>query len=158
MPRLIVATFDTQFAAASATDKLLSHGMQRSHVVACVNESVGNSAASASSPTSVISPINPSGRREDQRTSEIRSPSHLPGPAQFGHTVLTVTLDDDVPADDVWYLMELVGAKSIEMLDGNAPTEDPMMWPVHGKGSAIDVGRAISAARGGEPLGSRSRR
>ncbi|WP_266171181.1 hypothetical protein [Dyella subtropica] len=157
MPNLIVAKFDTQFAAASAEGKLLSRGMQRAHVTTCVDESVGNSAASSSAPTSVVSSISHQGHREHQKVSELRSPSSLPGPAQMGHAVVTVELDDEMSADDVRHLLELVGARSIELLDMKAPTENPLLCPEHGTSASVDVERAICATRGSESLGPHSR-
>ncbi|ULU23390.1 hypothetical protein DYST_00286 [Dyella terrae] len=157
MSNLIVAKFDSQFAAASVINKLLARGMRHAHVMACVDESVGNSAASSSAPTSVVSNISHQGHREGQKASELRSPSHLPEPTQMGHTVVTVELNDEMPVDDVRHLMELVGAASIELLDASSPTENPLMWPDYGTGSAVDVERAICATRGSGALGSHSR-
>ncbi|WP_445147027.1 hypothetical protein [Dyella sp. Tek66A03] len=157
MPNLIVAKFDSQFAAASVVDKLLSRGLQRAHVVTCVDESVGNSAASASAPTSVVSRISHQGHRENQKLLELRSPSSLPGPAQMGRAVVTVELDDEMTADEVRHLIEHVGATSIELLNMQAPIESQLMWPDHGTSSSVDVERAICATRGSEPLGPHSR-
>jgi hypothetical protein len=152
MPKLIVAKFDNQFAAASVSDKLLSLGMQRSRIVSYVDESVGNSAASSSVPTSIISRVGDPGHRD--KASALRSPSQLLAPAMMGHTVLTVDPDDGVTADDVRHVMEQAGAISIDMLDREAPIENPSMWPEHATGRPIDVERAIRASRGGEALGS----
>lgn len=157
MPNLIVAQFDNQFAAASVIDKLLARGMRRMHVQSCVDESVGNSAASASAPTSIVSRISHLGHREGQRASELRSPSHPPGPEQMGHTVVMVELDDEIPAGDIRHLMKRAGATSIEFQDADPPMENPLMWPDYGTSSAVDVERAICATRGGESLGSHAR-
>ena len=157
MSNLIVAKFDSQFAAASVINKLLARGVRHAHVLACVDESVGNSAASSSAPTSVVSHISHQGHREGQKASELRSPSHLPGPAQMGHAVVTVELDDEMPVDDVRHLMELVGATSIEMQDAGVLIENPLLWPDYGTGYAIDVERAICATRGSDALGPHSR-
>jgi len=157
MSNLIIAKFDSQFAAASVINKLLARGVRHAHVLACVDESVGNSAASSSAPTSVVSHISHQGHRAGQKTSELRSPSHPPGQAQMGHTVVTVALDEEMPVDDVRHLMELVGAASIELLDASAPAENPLLWPEYGTGSAVDVERAICATRGYGALGPHSR-
>ncbi len=157
MSHLIVAKFDNQFAAASASCKLLSRGMQRSHVVSYLNESVGNSAASSSAPTSIISRVGQPGHQAERRVSELRSPSHLPAPATMGHAVLTVDAGDEITADEVRHILELVGATSIETLDMEAPIENPSMWPEHATGLPIDVERAICASRGSAALGSHIR-
>ncbi|SFS00197.1 hypothetical protein SAMN05216570_1407 [Dyella sp. OK004] len=157
MSNLIVAKFDNQFAAASVIDKLLARGMQRMHVQSCVDESVGNSAASASAPTSVMSGTSHQGHREGQKASEFRSPSHPPVPKQMGHTMVTVELDDEMLASDIRRLMSLAGATSIELQDAKPPTENPLMWPDYGTASAIDVERAICATRGSESLGPHAR-
>lgn len=157
MSNLIVAKFDTQFAAASVIDKLLARGMRRAHVQSCVDESVGNSSASASAPTSIVSSISHQGHREGQKASEIRSPSHPPGPEQMGHTVVTVELDEEMFVSDIRHLMEAAGATSIEMQDATPPTDNPLVWPDDSTGSDMDVERAICATRGSESLGPHSR-
>ncbi|WP_243048197.1 hypothetical protein [Dyella sp. RRB7] len=154
MSSIIVARFDNQFAAASASDKLLSRGMQRSHVVSYINESVGNSAASSSVPTSIISRVGKPGQGEKKQPSELRSPSHLPAPATMGHAVLAVDPGDEMAADDVRHVLELAGATSIDMLDMEAPVENPSMWPEQVTGLPIDVARAIRASKGSGALGS----
>ena len=75
----------------------------------------------------------------------------------MGRTVVTVELDDEMAADDIRHLMELVGAASIEMRDAMAPTENALMCPEYGMGSAVDVERAICATRGSESLGPHAR-
>ncbi|RUL78366.1 hypothetical protein [Dyella choica] len=157
MPNLMIAKFDTQFAAASAEGKLLSRGLPHAHVTISVDESVGNSAASSSAPTSVVSSISHQGRREHRKVSELRSPSRLPEPAQMGHAVVTVELDEEMTADEVRHLMALVGATSIELSNRKAPIENSSMFPEHGASSSVDVERAICATRGGEALGPHSR-
>ena len=154
MSRLIVGKFDNQFAAASVSAKLLSRGMQHSHIVSYADESVGNSAASSSVPTSIISRLSEPGDQKHHKPSELRSPSHLPAPAMMGHTILTVDPADEISADEVRHVMELAGATSIEMLDMDAPIENPSMWPEHATGYLIDVERAIRASKGGEALAS----
>jgi hypothetical protein len=151
MSRLIVGKFDNQFAAASASAKLLSRGLQHSHIVSYADESVGNSAASSSVPTSIISRLGEAGEHH-HKSSELRSPSQLPAPAMMGHTVLTVDPADDVSADEVRHVMELAGATSVEALEMEPPIENPSMWPEHATGYAVDVERAIRAAKGGEAL------
>jgi hypothetical protein len=157
MPTLIVAHFDNQFAACAAVDKLLSRGIRREHLVLDVDESVGNSAASASAPTSVLSNVSHHGASAGHRHVELRSPSHATEPSRFGHAVLTMELDDEMPADDVRHLLSASGAVSLQALDQPLPPENPMMWPAHGSGSPIDVERAICAARGHGSLGPHAR-
>lgn len=154
MSQLIVGKFDTQFAAASVSAKLLSRGMPSSHIVSYAHESVGNSAASSSVPTSILSRVGEPDDHEHHKTSELRSPSQLPAPAMMGHTVLTIDPAEDISAEDVRHVMELAGATSVETLDMEPPIENPSMWPQHATGFAIDVERAIRASRGGEALAS----
>jgi hypothetical protein len=116
MSRLIVGKFDNQFAAASASAKLLSRGLQHSHIVSYADESVGNSAASSSVPTSIISRLGEAGEHH-HKSSELRSPSQLPAPAMMGHTVLTVDPADDVSADEVRHVMELAGVAPGQLAD-----------------------------------------
>ncbi len=70
----------------------------------------------------------------------------------MGHTVLTVDPADDVSADEVRHVMELAGATSVEALEMEPPIENPSMWPEHATGYAVDVERAIRAAKGGVAL------
>ena len=157
MSHFIVGRFDNQFAATSASDKLLSRGIRPAHIVIQVDESVGNSSASASAPTSIVSLISHRGHREHKKSSGFRSPSSIPAPALIGHAVVSVVIDDEMAADDVRHLMELLGAVSIELLDGEAPFENPLMSPEHGSCSSLDLERAICASRGGASLGSHVR-
>ncbi|WP_199100561.1 hypothetical protein [Dyella sp. ASV21] len=157
MSSLIVATFNNQFAVSSAVDKLLSRGMHREQLRISLDESVGNSAASSSAPTSVLSILSHQGHRQDQKASEVRSPSHLPAPDQMGHNVLTVMLDAEMDAHDIRHLMERAGATSVIAREAVAPLENPQWWPEIGTGNRIDVERAICASRGGEALGPHAR-
>lgn len=149
----LVADFTTQFAAMACVNKLLSCGLGREHVVVQVNGSVGKSAASASTSTSVISDVGDQSHRESDASSESASyPSHLPHPAQFGQAQVTVELDDGLSADDVRFILELAGAQSIRRVDKNFVREDPRVWPSAPKGSGSDVRRAIAASRAGESM------
>jgi hypothetical protein len=153
MSRLIVARFDNQFAATSVSDKLLSRGMRPAHIVIQVDESVGNSSASASAPTSIVSLISHLGHRQGEKSSEFRSPSSIRSPALIGHSVVSVVIDGGMAADDVRQLMQLMGATSIELREGDAPIENPLLSPEHGSCSPLDLERAICASRGGASLG-----
>lgn len=157
MSHLIVARFDNQFAATSVSDKLLSRGIRPAHIVIQVDESVGNSSASASAPTSIVSLISHLGHREHKKSLEFRSPSSIPAPALIGQAMVSVVIDGEMTADDVRHLMQLMGATSIELREGDAPIENPLMSPEHGSCSPLDLERAISASRGGASLGSHVR-
>jgi hypothetical protein len=159
MADLIVAGFDTQFAGMAILERLVSRGLRRSQVVLSVDESVGNSAASSSAPTTVISTVSHRGRREIQdaagkthRASGFRSPSDATNPKLFGHTVVTIRLSGELSADEVCRLLDDGGAQSIVRENGVSVVENPGMWPDHGHALKIDVQRAIAAVRGGEAL------
>ncbi len=160
MADLIVAKFDTQFAGMAIFERLLARGVRRDQIILSVDESVGNSAASSSAPTTVISTISHLGQREGRdaaekthRTSGIRSPSDVPSPKAFGYTVVTVQLPCELSADQVDQLLSDAGAQSIVRESGSSLTEDPNMWPEIGHASNIDVQRAIAAVKGGDALG-----
>ena len=139
---------------------LLARGLRRDQIIVSVDESVGNSAASSSAPTTVISAVSHLGRREDRdtakkthRTSGFRSPSDVPNPKAFGYTVVTVQLPGELSEDQVHQLLMDAGALSVVRENGALPAENPNMWPEIGRASSIDVQRAIAAVKGGEALG-----
>jgi hypothetical protein len=158
---LIVAKFDTQFAGMAIFERLLARGLRRDQIVLSVDESVGNSAASSSAPTTVISTVSHLGQQEGRdaaekthRNSGFRSPSDVPNPKVFGHTFVTVQLPAELSADQVYQLLSDAGARSIVRENGSSMTENPNMWPEIGHASNTDVQRAIAAVKGGGALGS----
>lgn len=159
MAHLLIAGFDTQFAGMAVMERLIARGLRRGQVVLSVDESVGNSAASASAPTTVISTVSHKGRREIQdaagkthRDSGFRSPGDVTNPKLFGYTVVTIRLTGDMPEDQICRLLNDGGAQSIVRKDGVSVVENPDMWPGHGHALKVDVQRAIAAVRGGEAL------
>lgn len=157
---LIVAKFGTQFAGMAIFERLLARGLRRDQIIVSIDESVGNSAASSSAPTTVISAVSHLGRREDRdtakkthRTSGFRSPSDVPNPKAFGYTVVTVQLPGELSEDQVHQLLMDAGALSVVRENGALPAENPNMWPEIGRASSIDVQRAVAAVKGGEALG-----
>ena len=152
MSHQLVADFTTQFAAMAAINKLLSCGLGREHVAVMAYGSVGKSVASASTSTSVIPNANDQDHQRDDQPSELRYPSPLPQPAQFGHAQVTVELSDGMSADDVRFILKLTGAQSIRSVDQEFLREDPEIWPTGRQGDCTDVKRAIEASRAGESL------
>jgi hypothetical protein len=157
---LIIAKFETQFAGMAIFERLLARGLRRDQIVLSVDESVGNSAASSSAPTTVISTVSHLGQRESRdaaektpRTSGFRSPSDVPDPKAFGYTVVTVQLPCELSADQVFHLLGDAGAQSIIRKNAASLAENPNMWPEIGHASNIDVQRAMAAVKGGEALG-----
>ena len=102
MNDIVIAEFDTQFAACAALDKLISRGLPRQGAHIRSTESIGGSAASSSAPTSVVSRV--SHRSAD--THEVRAPASPPDPAVFGHATLTVRLSDQLSLEDMLQLMQ----------------------------------------------------
>ncbi len=157
MADLIVARFDTQFAGMAVYERLLARGVRRDQIALSVDESVGNSAASSSAPTTVISSISHLGKREERsaagktrRASSFRSPGNPTSPKTFGYTVVTIQLSGVLSADQVRHFLDDSGAKSIVRESGALLAENPSMWPEIGHASNIDVQRAIAAVKGGE--------
>jgi hypothetical protein len=154
---LIVARFDTQFAGMATLERLVARGLRRSQVVLSVDESVGNSAASSSAPTTVISTVSHQGRREIQdapgkthRASGFRSPGDVTNPKLFGHSIVTIRLTGELPADNICRLLDDGGAQSIVRHNGIPAVEHPDMWPDNGEALEIDVQRAVAAVNGGD--------
>jgi len=156
---LMVAGFETQFAGMAVMERLIARGLRRSQVVLSVDESVGNSAASASAPTTVVSAVSHQGRREIEdaagkkhRDSGFRSPGYVTHPKLFGYSVVTVRLTGELPDDQIYRLLDDSGARSIIQKNGLSVAENPDMWPDHGRASKIDLQRAIAAVKGGDAL------
>lgn len=159
MADLIIAGFYTQFAGMAFLEGLLARGFRRDQVAISVDDSVGNSAASSSAPTTVISAISHLGKRvvrtasgKMRRDSGFRSPSDATDPKRFGYAVVTVQLPGELSAETILHLLENGEAHSVVRASGAFPQESPDMWPDYGHASKIDVERAIAAARGGDPL------
>lgn len=159
MADLIVARFDTQFAGMAILERLLARGWRSDQVTLGVDESVGNSAASSSAPTTVISTISHLGKRvirdaagKAHHDSGFRSPGDVTNPKFFGYTVVTVQLPGELSADQVSHLLNDGGAHSIVRENGVFLRENPDMWPECGHASKIDVQRAVAAVRGGDTL------
>jgi hypothetical protein len=151
MSSLIVAKFDTQFAAAAAFDRLMSRGLQRGHGVVQCDESVGHSASSASAPTTVVSRVSHRGERQGEKRV-MRAPDTLPPPMQLGFATLSVQIDDDASIEEVMGVMRGLDAVDVHILPGELLHEvDASSWPEQGMGSRADVERAIRAARQGKP-------
>jgi len=150
MSSLIVAKFDTQYAAVSALEKLMSRGLRQEHGVVQCDESVGRSASSSSAPTSVVSQLSHRGEREGEKRA-VRAPDVLPNPADMGLAVLTVQIDDDAAIEVVMGVMRGLDALDVHILPGETlPHEERDLAPHHGAGSSTDVDRAISASQRGK--------
>lgn len=144
MSDLIIAEFDTQFAAASALDKLISRGLRRDSAVVCSSESVGGSSASSSAPTTIVSRIS----HHAIPRNEIRAPGEMRAPARVGHATLTVELARTLPLEDVMQVMKATGARGVHVVvNQKLDAEDPQLQPAIGYGSPLDVGRATTASR-----------
>jgi hypothetical protein len=128
----LIAEFTTQFAAMAAVNKLLSCGLEREHIAVQAYGCVGKSAAGASTSTSVISNMNDQGGREDVKPSNLRYPSHLPQPAQFGQAQVTVELNYGLSEEDVRFILELSGAQLLKKRRRKIRTRRPQglaSWP-----------------------------
>jgi hypothetical protein len=144
MSDLVIAEFDTQFAASSALDKLLSRGMRRDDAVVCCSESIGDSPASSSAPTTVVSRFS----HHAMSRSEVRSPAADRNPSLVGHATLTVELADRVPLEDVMRVMRQAGASGVHVVvDQPFDRDDPHLSPIVDYGSPADVAHAIEASR-----------
>lgn len=171
MAELVVACFDTQSEAHAAAEKLLSRGLRREQIVVTFDESVGNSPASSSAPTTVISEASHTGRidtgtgqeRKKNRPSSSpisssRTPP-LPDPTLIGHTTVVVELHGEMSMDDACALLDGAGASSVRSHEHiEQRSENPAMWPAVGNASREDVQRSIDAAKGGAELGNRRAR
>ncbi|PXV55808.1 hypothetical protein SAMN04487785_108193 [Dyella jiangningensis] len=144
MNDIVIAEFDTQFAACAALDKLISRGLPRQGAHIRSTESIGGSAASSSAPTSVVSRV--SHRSAD--THEVRAPASPPDPAVFGHATLTVRLSDQLSLEDMLQLMQRTGARQVQVLeDQDMDAEDAALSPDVDYGKPEDLDRAIKASR-----------
>lgn len=161
MAELVVACFDTQFGANSAAEKLLSRGLRREQIVLTFDESVGNSAASSSAPTTVVSAVSHTGHTDTATGEtvtkhwlpEIRSPASIPDPSVISHTTMVVELRGEISMDDTCALLEHAGATSINPTKQHEfVPEDPAMWPALGRASREDIERSIRASRRGAAL------
>jgi hypothetical protein len=164
MAELVVACFDTQFAANAAAEKLLSRGLRREQIVLSFDESVGASPASSSAPTTVVSEASHTGRidtttgreksaKTGSRLASSRTPP-LPDPSLIGHTTLVVELHGDMTMDEACALLEEAGASSVRSREEEAGrlAETPSMWPTVGEAPREDVQRSSDAAKGGAAL------
>jgi hypothetical protein len=147
----LTAIFSTQGAAAAAVEKLLARGLPREHVVMRIDESVGNSAASSSAPTTVISGVSHAGPRETERhVLYSRSPFDVTPPDTFGHATVILDIVGDLSADYMLNLLIEAGATSVVHGDVTLPKENPDTSPVVDTGDPEDVEKAIAATRAGE--------
>lgn len=144
MSDLVIAEFKTQFAASSALDKLISRGMRRDDAVVCSSESIGDSSASSSAPTTVISRVS----HHAMPRNEVRSPAEDRSPSCVAHTTLTVELASMVPLEDVMRVMKTAGACGVHVVvNQSLDREDPHLLPSIDYGSPNDVAHAIAASR-----------
>lgn len=151
MSSLIIARFDSQFAAASAFDKLMSRGLYRRQGVVQCDESVDGSPASASAPTSVVSQLSHQGQRDGGK-HVVRGPAPGHDPAEIGSAVLTVEIDDDQSLEEVMEVMQAMDAVNVHIVPGETLGDnDAPLWPEQSLGPWADVQRAIRASRRGKP-------
>ena len=144
MTDLVIAEFETQFAASSALEKLLSRGMRRDRGVVCSSESVGGSSASSSAPTTVVSRFS----HHAAPRNEVRAPAETTDPARFAHATLTVELAGPVALEDIMQIMKRSGACGVHFLiNQRFDREDSQWFPDVDYGSPGDVARAVNAAK-----------
>jgi hypothetical protein len=144
MSDLIVAEFDTQFAAAAALDKLISHGLRRDSAVVRSSESVGGSSASSSAPTTVVSRVS----HHAVPRNEIRAPADMRAPSRVGQATLTVELARAISLEDAMQVMKATGARDVHVVvNQKLDAEDPQLQPEVEYGSPLDVDRANAASR-----------
>lgn len=157
MPQLIIARFNDQFAANAAVDKLLSQGLTRAQVVLQVDSSVGPSSASSGAPTTVISPVDNHGQRDDgedhrDEKTAVRQPLQSVGPENLGHARVMVMPREPADTAPLSQLLKDAGAHSVTQREGVLPATNPRMWPQPDTASADFVQLAINASRGGATL------
>lgn len=146
MSLFVVAGFVNQFAAASVVDKLLSRGLHRDRIATSVDE-----AKPASTP--VVAELNRVGR-----PGGMDKKGHaLPTPAEAGHVMVAVEIDNEMTEGDLCWFLESAGAESLSVLDERDTGDTPGSFTGPGPTVSIDVERAICATRRGEPLGPHSR-
>lgn len=153
MSSLVIAMFGNQFAAASAFDTLMSHGLRRRKDIVQCAESVDLSAG-ASAPTAVVSRLRHHSKRLKEKQA-VRAPRTLPPPDELGMTILTVEIDDDSALEVVMEVMRSMNALDVHILPGAAlREEDALPWPEpsgQNEDDWVDIERAIEAALRGKP-------
>lgn len=146
MSDLVVADFDTQFAASAALDRLIARGLHRRSAFVCSSESVGGSAASSSAPTTVVSRFS----HHATPDRDTRAPADMRPPAQVGQATLTIELSALVALEDIMKLMQSSGARCVHVLVNQRPCmENAALTPDVDYGSPTDVSRAVEASRSG---------
>jgi hypothetical protein len=144
MTDLVIAEFETQFAASSAWEKLQSRGMRRDGGVVCSSESVGGSSASSSAPTTVVSRFS----HHAVPRNEVRAPAETTDPTQFAHATLTVELAGPVALEDIMQIMKRSGACGVHLVVNQRFDREDSQWaPAVDYGSPLDVARAVDAAK-----------
>ena len=146
MSLFVVAGFVNQFAAGSVVDKLLSRGIHRDRI-----------ATSADKPLPASTPVVAELERVEQVDAAKRPHGAPRTPAESGHVMVAVEIDDEMTEDDLCWFLETAGAESLSVLDEGASGDRAAEPSALGATLSIDVERAICATRRGEPLGPHSR-
>ncbi|HXP00551.1 MAG TPA: hypothetical protein VN813_08600 [Luteibacter sp.] len=142
MSLFVVAGFVNQFAAASVVDKLLSRGVHRDRIATTVDRCFAM-------PTPVVAEL-------EKLAPHAEEGSRLT-PADAGHVMVAVEVDDEMSEDDLCWFLETSGAECLSVLDENIADNAAVPSSQEHSRLSIDVERAICATRRGEPLGPHSR-
>lgn len=158
MAQLIVAQFNNQFAATAAVSKLLGNGVSRDQITVEVHARFMDTPVGAPAPTHPI-PLQSDHENSTHRgrtTDDAISPRFGAAPEEFGHSVVTVAISDDLDADPLRRMFEADGASSVETRDGELPPhaahEQSGSTKVGHSVTDVDRQRAIDASRGGAAL------
>jgi hypothetical protein len=146
MSLFVVAGFPNQFAAGSIVDKLLSRGIHRDRIATSVDPR-----EAVASP--VVSELDRVGRTNAAKHARNAAPT----PAEAGHVMVAVEIDNEMSQDDLCWFLETAGAESLSVLDEGASGSRSGEPPSQEAAVSIDVERAICATRRGEPLGPHTR-
>lgn len=133
----------------AAMQQLVARGFPQSRVFPVTDGGVRGSAGTDNAPSNVVSGLShragrptegwPAGRRVDEV-----------GPETLGAAWLELdTGEGDMSDSDVRSFLEQAGAHRVDASSSPMATEAPGVWPEAPRGDAVDVERAVDAARRG---------
>lgn len=145
----LIAHFPDQGSAMAAMQRLVARGFPSSRVLPVTDGGVRGSAGSDNAPSNLVSSLShradrategwPAGRRVDEV-----------GPGELGAARLELeTNGSDMSESEVRSFLEQVGAHRVDASTSPMASEAPGVWPEAPSGDAVDVERAVDAARRG---------
>ncbi|UPG87668.1 hypothetical protein L2Y94_10030 [Luteibacter aegosomatis] len=145
----LIAHFPDQGSAMAAMQRLMARGFPSSRVLPVTDGGVRGSAGSDNAPSNVVSSLShradrptegwPAGRRVDEV-----------GPEQLGAAWLELeTGESGMSESDLRNFLEQAGAYRVDASSSPMATEALGVWPEAPRGDAVDVERAVDAARRG---------